>query len=107
MSLLEVATPYLDQALMTPELVQLGSGVELVEGSDLDSALARVRASRPDLTVCGMGIANPLEAEGLRTKWSIELIFTPVQGFDQVADLAGLFARPLARERQLEVGSWS
>jgi len=107
MSLLEVATPYLDQALMTPELSQLGSGVKLVEGSDLDSALARVRASRPDLTVCGMGIANPLEAEGLRTKWSIELIFTPIQGFDQVADLAGLFARPLARERQLEVGSWS
>ena len=54
-----------------------------------------------------MGIANPLEAEGLRTKWSIELVFTPIQGFDQVADLAGLFARPLARERQLEVGSWS
>ena len=107
MSLLEVATPYLDQALMAPELEQLGSGVDLVEGSDLDSALARVRASRPDLTVCGMGIANPLEAEGLRTKWSIELIFTPIQGFDQVADLAGLFARPLTRERQLEGGSWS
>ena len=69
--------------------------------------LARVRASRPDLTVCGMGIANPLEAEGLRTKWSIELVFTPIQGFDQVADLAGLFSRPLVRERQLEVGSWS
>jgi light-independent protochlorophyllide reductase subunit N len=107
MSLLEVATPYLDQALMAPEMLQLGGGVKVVEGSDLDSALARVRGSRPDLTVCGMGIANPLEAEGLRTKWSIELIFTPVQGFDQVADLAGLFARPLARERQLEVGSWS
>ncbi len=107
MSLLEVATPYLDQMLMAPELSALGAGVQLVAGSDLDSALARVRASRPDLTVCGMGIANPLEAEGLRTKWSIELIFTPVQGFDQVADLAGLFARPLARERQLEVGSWS
>jgi len=107
MSLLEVAAPYLDQALMAPEMQQLGADVTVVEGSDLDSALARVRGARPDLTVCGMGIANPLEAEGLRTKWSIELIFTPVQGFDQVADLAGLFARPLARERQLEVGSWS
>ena len=107
MTLLEVATPYLDQTLMAPELAKLGAGVPLVEGSDLDSALSRVRAHRPDLTVCGMGIANPLEAEGLRTKWSIELIFTPVQGFDQVADLAGLFARPLMRERRLEVGSWS
>jgi light-independent protochlorophyllide reductase subunit N len=107
MSLTEVATPYLDQTLMAEELRRLGRDVSLVEGSDLDSALARVRDHRPDLTVCGMGIANPLEAEGLRTKWSIELIFTPIQGFDQVADLAGLFARPLVRERQLEVGSWS
>jgi len=107
MSLLEVATPYLDQSLMADELRQLGEGVSLIEGSDLDSALSRVRANRPDLTVCGMGIANPLDAEGLRTKWSIELIFTPIQGFDQAADLAGLFARPLVRERQLEVGSWS
>ena len=107
MSLTEVATPYLDQTLMAGELVRLGRDVSVVEGSDLDSALARVRDYRPDLTVCGMGIANPLEAEGLRTKWSIELIFTPIQGFDQVADLAGLFARPLVRERKLEVGSWS
>ena len=107
MSLTEVATPYLDQTLMAEELQRLGADVSLVEGSDLDSALARVRSHRPDLTVCGMGIANPLEAEGLRTKWSIELIFTPIQGFDQVADLAGLFARPLVRERKLEVGSWS
>ena len=107
MSLTEVATPYLDQTPMAEELQRLGRDVSLVEGSDLDSALARVREHRPDLTVCGMGIANPLEAEGLRTKWSIELIFTPIQGFDQVADLAGLFARPLVRERQLEVGSWS
>ena len=104
---MEVATPYLDQTLMTEEMLRLGPDVSLVEGSDLDSALARVRHNRPDLTVCGMGIANPLEAEGLRTKWSIELIFTPIQGFDQAADLAGLFARPLLRERQLEVGSWS
>ena len=107
MSLVEVATPFIDQSLMAEELARLAEDVRLVEGADLDSALARVRTNRPDLTVCGMGIANPLEAEGLRTKWSIELVFTPIQGFDQVADLAGLFSRPLVRERQLEVGSWS
>jgi len=107
MSLAEVATPFIDHSLMAEELARLAEDVRLVEGADLDSALARVRANRPDLTVCGMGIANPLEAEGLRTKWSIELVFTPIQGFDQVADLAGLFSRPLVRERQLEVGSWS
>ena len=52
-----------------------------------------------------MGIANALESEGLRTKWSIELVFT-VQGFDQAGDLAGLFAKPW-HAKILEVGSWS
>ena len=46
-----------------------------------------------------MGLANPLEAEGLATKWSIELIFTPVHLYEQAGDLAGLFARPLDRRR--------
>ena len=103
----EVGTPFHDQLVMRAELARLRKDVPMVEGQDLDPALARVRASRPDLTVCGMGIANALESEGLRTKWSIELVFSPVQGFDQAGDLAGLFAKPLAREEILEVGSWS
>lgn len=103
----EIGTPFHDQLVMRAELARLQKDVPMVEGQDLDPALARVRASRPDLTVCGMGIANALESEGLRTKWSIELVFSPVQGFDQAGDLAGLFAKPLAREEILEVGSWS
>ena len=59
--------------------------------------LDRCRAARPDLVVCGLGLANPLEAEGLTTKWAIELVFTPIQGYDQAADLAELFCRPLQR----------
>ncbi|MEQ1671178.1 MAG: ferredoxin:protochlorophyllide reductase (ATP-dependent) subunit N, partial [Hyphomicrobium sp.] len=47
--------------------------------------------------------ANPLEAEGFTTKWSIELLFSPVQGFDQAGDLAELFSRPLVRRARLEV----
>ena len=103
----EVGTPYFDARVMAEEVPLLPAGVDWVEGQDLDPALARVRAARPDLTVCGLGIANPLEAEGLRTKWSIELLFTPIQGFEQAGDLAELFARPLRREKALEVGSWS
>ena len=53
--------------------------------------------------VCGLGLANPLEAEGMTTKWSIELVFTPIQGFEQAADLAELFARPLVRRARLVV----
>ena len=63
----------------------------------------RCRAERPDLTVCGLGLANPLEAEGLSTKWSIELVFTPIQGYEQAGDLAELFVRPLRRRALLEV----
>jgi light-independent protochlorophyllide reductase subunit N len=103
MELVEIGTPFYDQQLMDPELPLLAPGLRITEGQELDDQLDRVRAERPDLTVCGMGIANPLEAEGLRTKWSIELVFTPVQGYDQAGDLAGLFTRPLARTAQLEV----
>jgi light-independent protochlorophyllide reductase subunit N len=103
----EIGTPFHDQLVMRGELSRLAPEVPIVEGQDLDPALERVRESRPDLTVCGMGIANALESEGLRTKWSIELVFSPVQGFDQAGDLASLFAKPLVRESILEVGSWS
>lgn len=101
--LLEVGTPYLDRRAMQPELDLLPAGVRLVEGQDVDRQLDRVAAERPDLTVCGLGLANPLEAQGLRTKWSIELVFTPIHGFEQAADLAELFARPLIRSASLRV----
>jgi len=103
MELVEVITPFLDRQLMAAELALLPDGLRLTEGQDVDRQLDRVRADRPDITVCGLGLANPLEAEGLRTKWSIELVFTPVHGFDQAADLAELFARPLVRGALLRV----
>ena len=67
----------------------------------IERQLDRCRAERPDLTVCGLGLANPLEAEGLATKWSIELVFSPVHGYEQAADLAALFSRPLDRRQRL------
>ena len=73
----------------------------LSEGQDVDRQLDRCRAAVPDLTVCGLGLANPLEAEGLATKWSIELVFTPIHGYDQAGDLADLFTRPLQRRTRL------
>jgi light-independent protochlorophyllide reductase subunit N len=103
MALIEVGTPYLHRQHMAEELAMLPDGVALSEGQDVDRQLDRCRAARPDLTVCGLGLANPLEAEGLSTKWSIELLFTPIQGYDQAGDLAALFARPLARRARLMV----
>jgi light-independent protochlorophyllide reductase subunit N len=103
MELVEVGTPYLDKLMMDAELARLPDTVQLSEGQDVEKQLDRCRDARPDLTVCGLGLANPLEAEGLRTKWSIELVFSPVHGFEQAGDLAELFARPLDRARRLAV----
>ena len=100
---IEVASPYIHRQLLAEELTRLPAGVRLCEGQDVERQLDRCRAERPDLTVCGLGLANPLEAEGLPTKWSIELLFTPIQGYEQAGDLAELFARPLARRSRLEV----
>jgi light-independent protochlorophyllide reductase subunit N len=99
----EVGTPYLDRQLLAEELALLPAGVRLSEGQDVERQLDRLRADRPDLTVCGLGLANPLEAEGLCTKWSIELVFSPIHGFEQAADLAALFARPLERRERLRI----
>jgi light-independent protochlorophyllide reductase subunit N len=101
MELVEVGTPYLHREHMAEELKLLPAGTSLSEGQDVDLQLDRCRAARPDIVVCGLGLANPLEAEGITTKWSIELVFTPIQGFEQAADLAELFARPLVRRAKL------
>jgi light-independent protochlorophyllide reductase subunit N len=101
MRLVEVGTPYLHREHLAEELRLLPDDVVLSEGQDVDLQLDRCRMARPDLVVCGLGLANPLEAEGMTTKWSIELVFTPIQGYEQAADLAELFARPLVRRAKL------
>jgi light-independent protochlorophyllide reductase subunit N len=103
MTPVEVGTPYLHRQHMEQELALLPAGPLLSEGQDVERQLDRCREARPDIAVCGLGLANPLEAEGITTKWSIELIFTPIQGYEQAGDLAELFARPLLRRTRLEV----
>ncbi|HJN37123.1 MAG: ferredoxin:protochlorophyllide reductase (ATP-dependent) subunit N [Prochlorococcus sp.] len=101
MELIEVGTPYLNRDLMEPELELLPPNTRIMEGQHLEKQLDRVREQQPDLVVCGMGLANPLEAEGIATKWSIELVFSPIHGIDQTAELAELFSRPLHRRERL------
>lgn len=101
MRAIEVGVPFLHRDLVGPDLDLLAEGPVISEGQDVDLQLDRVRAARPDLTVCGLGLANPLEAEGLSTKWAIELVFTPVHFYEQAGDLAGLFSRPLRRRALL------
>lgn len=101
MKLVEVGTPYLHRQHLSEELALLPSDTFLSEGQHVENQLDRCRAARPDIVVCGLGLANPLEAEGITTKWAIELVFTPIQGYDQAADLAELFSRPLVRRMRL------
>jgi len=103
MTAIEVGSPYIHDALVGPDLDLLPAGPRISEGQDVEKQLDRARAARPDLTVCGLGLANPLEAEGLSTKWAIELVFTPVHFYEQAGDLAGLFSRPLRRKSLLKL----
>lgn len=97
MHAIEVGAPYIHKGLVGPDMDMLSVGT-VSEGQDVDKQLDRCKAAKPDLTVCGLGLANPLEAEGLSTKWAIELVFTPVHFYEQAGDLAGLFSRPLRRK---------
>jgi light-independent protochlorophyllide reductase subunit N len=101
MKVLEIGTPYLHKQHLEAELELLPEHSRIVEGQDVEKQLDRCRADKPDIVVCGLGLANPLEAEGITTKWSIELVFSPVHGYEQAADLAELFARPLNRSMRL------
>ncbi len=101
MVLTEVGSPYLHRQHLAAEMALLPADTLLSEGQDVERQLDRCRAAQPDIVVCGLGLANPLENEGFTTKWAIELVFTPIQGFEQAADLAELFTRPLTRRLKL------
>jgi light-independent protochlorophyllide reductase subunit N len=101
MELTEVGSPYIHRQHLAEELAMLPAGTQLSEGQHVENQLDRCRTLMPDIAVCGLGLANPLEDEGITTKWSIELVFTPIQGYDQAADLAELFSRPLTRRLKL------
>ena len=95
---LESARPIFMPALMAAdELALLPDGPAFDSPRDRTStaSLDRCRAARPDLTVCGLGSGQSAGGRGPATKWAIELVFSPVHGYEQAADLAELF-RPSA-----------
>ena len=103
MRAIEVGAPYVHKSIVGPDLALLPQGPTISEGQDVDLQLDRCRKAKPDITVCGLGLANPLEGEGFTTKWAIELVFTPVHGYEQAADLAALFSRPIKRREVLRL----
>ena len=101
--IVEIGSPFLHRGHLAREFDLLGEDITVSEGQDVDLQIDRAMASEPDLVICGMGLANPFEAKGIATKWSIEFAFTPIHGYEQAGDLAELIVRPLVRRDRLKV----
>jgi len=54
-----------------------------------------------------MAHANPLEARGINTKWSVEFTFAQIHGFGNSRDILELVTRPLRRNHSLEGLGWN
>lgn len=107
--IVEVGSPFIHRSHVTCELEALNPATVISEGQDVELQIDRCREADPDLIICGMGLANPFEAEGRATKWSIEFAFTPIHGYEQAGDLAELFVRPFNRRDvlELDVAPWN
>nr|YP_009106736.1 ChlN subunit of protochlorophyllide reductase [Pseudochloris wilhelmii]AIT95484.1 ChlN subunit of protochlorophyllide reductase [Pseudochloris wilhelmii] len=105
----EIGIPYMDRRFQSSELDLLEKtcyemGVPLpkiVEKPDNYQQLQRIRSLHPDLVITGMAHANPLEARGITTKWSVEFTFTQIHGFSNTREILELVSRPLRRNKAL------
>lgn len=105
----EVGIPYMDRRYQMAELDLLKKTCEdmqvpmprIVEKPDNYSQVQRIRELKPDLAITGMAHANPLEARGINTKWSVEFTFAQIHGFTNTKDILELVTRPLRRNAKL------
>ncbi|MCU0571061.1 MAG: ferredoxin:protochlorophyllide reductase (ATP-dependent) subunit N [Oculatellaceae cyanobacterium Prado106] len=115
MTVSEIGIPYMDKRYQKAELALLEQtchemGVPLpniVEKPDNYNQLQRINDSHPDLVITGMAHANPLEARGINTKWSVEFTFAQIHGFTNARDILELVTRPLRRNNSLKDLGWS
>jgi light-independent protochlorophyllide reductase subunit N len=111
----EIGIPYMDKRYQASELLLLEKtclemGVKLpsiVEKPDNYKQLERIRILKPDLVITGMAQANPLEARGINTKWSVEFTFAQIHGFTNSRDVLELVTRPLRRNSSLQQLAWN
>ena len=111
----EVGIPYLDKRFQAAELALLQSTCQqmnvpmprIVEKPDNYHQVQRIRELQPDLAITGMAHANPLEARGISTKWSVEFTFAQIHGFSNARDILELVTRPLRRNSALQGLGWT
>jgi light-independent protochlorophyllide reductase subunit N len=115
MKVYEIGIPYMDKRYQGSELILLEKtcqemGVKIptiVEKPDNYKQLERIRKLQPDLVITGMAHANPLEARGINTKWSVEFTFAQIHGFTNSRDVLELVTRPLRRNSSLQQLAWN
>jgi light-independent protochlorophyllide reductase subunit N len=103
--IIEAGTPYVNRKFHKRELQAL-TGKRVVEMPNMHRQIRDIREIKPDLVITNFWQANPFEAEGITTKWSTEIIFTPIYGFGGAGELANLFSRALNRRRKLNMLDW-
>lgn len=111
----EIGIPYMDKRFQAAELVLLEKTCRdmnvlmprIVEKPDNYYQIQRIRELQPDLAITGMAHANPLEARGISTKWSVEFTFAQIHGFTNSRDILELVTRPLRRNQSLEGLGWT
>jgi light-independent protochlorophyllide reductase subunit N len=110
MIIYEIGIPYMDKRFQKAELELLEKTCKsmnipmprIVEKPDNYNQIQRIRELQPDLAITGMAHANPLEARGINTKWSVEFTFAQIHGFTNSRDILELVTRPLRRNNALE-----
>ena len=115
MTVHEIGIPYMDKRYQGAELAflektcgEMGVGLpRIVEKPDNHHQIERIMAENPDLVITGMAHANPLEARGFSTKWSVEFTFSQIQGFTNTRDLLELVTRPMRRNNNLQELGWT
>ncbi|MBR8834835.1 MAG: ferredoxin:protochlorophyllide reductase (ATP-dependent) subunit N [Stigonema ocellatum SAG 48.90 = DSM 106950] len=114
MTVAEVGIPYMDKRYQAAELALLEKTChemdvplpKIVEKPDNYNQLQRIYELKPDLVITGMAHANPLEARGINTKWSVEFTFAQIHGFTNTRDILELVTRPLRRNNSLKDLGW-
>jgi light-independent protochlorophyllide reductase subunit N len=115
MTVYEIGIPYMDKRFQAAELALLEATCRemkvpiprIVEKPDNYHQIQRIRELRPDLAITGMAHANPLEARGISTKWSVEFTFAQIHGFTNSRDILELVTRPLRRNQSLQDLGWA
>ncbi|ANV91285.1 ferredoxin:protochlorophyllide reductase (ATP-dependent) subunit N [Picosynechococcus sp. PCC 8807] len=114
MTVAEIGIPYMDKRYQKAELdflartcQEMGTPIpKIVEKPDNYNQIQRINALQPDLVITGMAHANPLEARGINTKWSVEFTFAQIHGFTNARDILELVTRPLRRNTNLKDLGW-